>query len=187
MTERKEQLRAAALDYLVAHGIADASLRPIAAALGTSARILMFHFKSKEGLLREVMEELQRRLQDSFIATMSKGSGRTAPLKRFWQWATQPENASHLRLLYEAQVLAMQNPREYGRYLKESSTRWRELSFDAMSQALRSGPMAILCIAVFDGLMLEFLGTNDLEGTTKAMDLFIQVARRGTKARAAAA
>ncbi|HEX6883447.1 MAG TPA: TetR/AcrR family transcriptional regulator [Planctomycetota bacterium] len=176
MTRRKDKLRTAALDHLLEHGVASASLRPMAAALGTSARILMFHFKSKEGLLHEALQELQRRLQVSFAAMVDTGPGRVAPLKRFWRWAASPENAPCLRLLYEAQIIAIQNPAKYGRYLEQSSAAWQAISLEAMSEPLRSGPMARLCIAVFDGLMLEYLSTGNLRGTTQALDHFIALA-----------
>jgi AcrR family transcriptional regulator len=39
----------------------------MAARLGTSPRILMFHFKSKEGLFQEVLQELHSRLRSSFF------------------------------------------------------------------------------------------------------------------------
>src|SRR5262249_49327834 len=99
MRKRKVQLRRGALDYLLEHGVANASLRPMAKALGTSARILMFHFKSKEGLLREALEELQLRLQASFVAMAGSGPRRVPPLKRFWLWATRAKNYPCLRLL----------------------------------------------------------------------------------------
>src|SRR5262245_43330302 len=176
MTKRKVQLRRAALEYLLEHGVANASLRPMASALHTSARILMFHFKSKEGLLQEVMEELRLRLQASFVEIAAPGPGRVAPLKRFWLWATKAENYPYLRLLYEAQIVAMQNPAEYGRYLKRTSAQWQAISLRTMSESLRSGPMAMLCIAVFDGLLLEFMSTGNLRGTTQALDRFIAIA-----------
>ncbi|MFY9346045.1 MAG: TetR/AcrR family transcriptional regulator [Planctomycetota bacterium] len=177
MTERKDQLRAAVLDHLLKHGVASASLRPMAAALGTSARILMFHFKSKEALLQETLEELQLRLRASFASMVDPGPRRVSPLKRFWLWAASPQNAPCLRLLYEAQIIAIQNPTKYGHYLAESSANWLAMSLKAMSEPLRSGPMARLCIAVFDGLMLEYLSTGNLRATTQALDHFIALAR----------
>lgn len=173
MAERKVHLRAAVLDYLLKHGVASASLRPMAAALGTSARILMFHFKSKEALLQEAMEELQSQLRTSFAAMVDPGPRRVSPLKRFWLWAARPQNTSRLRLLYEVQIIAIQNPAKYGRYLAESSANWLAISLEAMSEPLRKGPMARLCIAVFDGLMLEYLSTGNLRATTQALDHFI--------------
>ncbi|MGC2261119.1 MAG: TetR/AcrR family transcriptional regulator, partial [Candidatus Sulfotelmatobacter sp.] len=70
MSSRKIELLDASLRYLVEHGVANISLRPMAAALGTSPRILMFHFKSKEGLLQDVFAELNSRLQAS-LRTMA--------------------------------------------------------------------------------------------------------------------
>lgn len=61
MSSRKQELLDAALAYLLEHGVANASLRPLAEALGTSPRMLIFHFKSKEGLLRDVFEALNSR------------------------------------------------------------------------------------------------------------------------------
>jgi hypothetical protein len=121
-------------------------------------------------------QQLQRRLQASFVAMVDTGPGRVAPLKRFWLWATRPENSPCLRLLYEAQIIAIQNPAKYGRYLQQSSAAWQAISLKAMSKPLRSGPMARLCIAVFDGLLLEYLGTGNLRGTTQALDRFIALA-----------
>src|SRR5262245_10463506 len=176
MSKRKVHWSSAALEYLLENGIADASLRPMAAALGTSARILMFHFKSKEGLLQEVLEELQSRLQASFVAMARSGRQGMPPMMRFWLRATRAENYPYLRLLYEAQIVAIQNPAVYGRYLKKSSADWHAISLQAMAKSVRSDPMAMLCIAVFDGLMLELMSTGDRRGTTRALDHFIAIA-----------
>lgn len=58
-----------------------------------------------------------------------------------------------------------------------------------LSESIRSGPMATLCIAVFDGLLLEFMSTGNLRGTTQALDHFIAIAspsKQGPSRRAAA-
>ncbi|MFZ9395925.1 MAG: TetR family transcriptional regulator, partial [Erythrobacter sp.] len=39
--------------HVLAHGLAGASLRPLARAAGTSARMLIYHFGSKERLIAE--------------------------------------------------------------------------------------------------------------------------------------
>ncbi len=177
-SNRKEQLRGAALAYLVEHGLTDVSLRPMAARLGTSARILMFHFKSKEGLMTEVMEELHARLQASFLKLSESPDRRVPPLKRFWHWAKDRENFLHLRLLYESQIVAARNGKQYGRHLKKTSTDWQRLVFERLSESVRSQELATLCIAVFDGLFLELIVTGDGLRLTRAMDYFIAIARR---------
>jgi AcrR family transcriptional regulator len=182
MSSRKIELLDASLHYLVEHGVANASLRPMAAALGTSPRILMFHFKSKEGLLQDVFEELNSRLQASLRTMASTGSLRVPPLKRFWQWATSKENFPYFRLLYEAQIVAFQNPKEYGRYLQKASGDWQAAAFDLMSPSLKNKAMASLCIAVFDGLMLERMSGGDLPRLTESLDLFIAMAVKASPA-----
>jgi AcrR family transcriptional regulator len=176
MSSRKTTLRDAALAYLLKHGLADVSLRPMAVQLGTSPRMLMFHFKSKEGLLQEVLEELHSRLQSSFIRLSKSPRGRVPPLKQFWLWAIEKKNFAYLRLLYEAHIIAAQNPKEYGRYLKKASKDWQALAFQSLSEYLRSPAMATLCIAVFDGLMLEMINTGDRTRLTQALDRFIAMA-----------
>jgi AcrR family transcriptional regulator len=49
-----ETLLAAAVDRALHGGIADLSLRQTAAAIGTSHRMLIYHFGSREGLLAAV-------------------------------------------------------------------------------------------------------------------------------------
>jgi len=180
MSTRKLQLRDAALKYLVEHGVANISLRPLAAALGTSPRILMFHFKSKEGLLQDVFEELHSRLQSSLRAmdTSSSNSPRIPRLRRFWQWATGAENFPYFRLLYEIHIVALQNPQEYGRYLEKASGDWQAIALGLMSPSLKSKTMASLCTAVFDGLMLEFMSGGDKRHLSESLDLFISIATR---------
>jgi AcrR family transcriptional regulator len=52
---RREELLQLAYQYAVAHGRADLSLRPIAAAIGSSPRVLLYLFGSKDGLIRALL------------------------------------------------------------------------------------------------------------------------------------
>ena len=176
MSSRKKELLNGALSYLVEHGMANVSLRPMAAQLGTSPRILMFHFKSKERLLQEVMEELQMRLQSSFARIGNADREAVPPLKRFWTWATEKGNLPYLKLLYEAQIIAAQNPKVYSPYLRKVSRAWQDVVLQALSQSLRSKEMATLCIAVFDGLLLELIMTGERSRLISALDAFIALA-----------
>src|SRR5262249_13350057 len=111
-----------------------------------------------------------------FVAMARSGPRGMPPMKRFWLWATREENYPYLRLLYEAQIVAVQNPAVYGRYLKKTSAEWQAIRRRARSESIRTGPMATLRIAVFDGLMLEFMSTGNRRGTTRALDRFIAMA-----------
>jgi AcrR family transcriptional regulator len=173
---RKQQLLDELIAYLTKHGIADLSLRPMAAAAGTSARLLIFHFGSKEKLLAEVLAEMQTRLQGSFVAMAQ--AGRKGPLLRdFWDWALTEPNHAMLRLLYQLHMLAMQSPKTYGRYLKGNSLNWLALIQEALPKEQRDPRFATLLGAVFDGLFIEYMSSGDRRRTTETLDSFIRMAQ----------
>ncbi len=179
MSNRKQVILDEVLEYLLEHGVSGLSLRPLAAALGTSPRMLMFHFRSKEGLLKDVMQEVNRRLQKKLnILATAALTRRAAPLKLFWEWATRRGNLVYFRLLYEAQIVATLNPEEYSATMKQSTLDWRGLALQSMSESLREQPLADLCIAVFDGLLLEFIVTGERRRLTSALDRFIAILRQ---------
>ncbi len=101
MSTRKAVLLEDLIAYLIRHGVADLSLRPMAAAAGTSARLLIFHFGSKERLLIEALDEMQARLQRSLADLLAGESGvaRPAPLRLFWDWALKEPNLPQLRIV----------------------------------------------------------------------------------------
>lgn len=179
MPTRKQQLLDALIAYLVKRGLADLSLRPMAAAAGTSARLLIFHFGSKERLLVEVLAEMQGRLQRSFGALLAAESKpRKVPLLRaFWDWATTGVNYDYHRLLYQLQLLAAQNPKVYGRYLKQNSMTWLELIQPVLPEAQQTPGFATLYGAVFDGLFIELMSTGDRRRVNAALEDFIALAR----------
>src|SRR6202044_232621 len=114
---RKNELCGRALDYCLAHGISELSLRPLALQIGTSARLLIYHFGSRDGLIGAVMDEAHRRVQKSFGELM-RGAANKGVLRKFWDWTTDPRNSPYLRLMFEVQMLALQNPAAYTRYLQ---------------------------------------------------------------------
>ncbi len=160
------------LAYFLRHGVSDLSLRPLAAAVGTSARMLLHYFGSKEALIAEVMGQVQARLQGSFRALLAPGTDAFNPLLKFWRVLSSKTNRPFLRLLFEVQMLALQNPRRYRRYLRKSSVSWRQLIERALPARGRSAVTATLYNAVVDGLLLELLSTGDLPRTSRALTLF---------------
>jgi hypothetical protein len=82
-----------------------------------------------------------------------------------------------MRLLFEVQALAIQNPDVYARYLEGTSSSWLELIESALPPSKSNRATATLCAAVIDGLLLEYLGTRDRRRTTQALELFIHMMR----------
>ena len=176
---RKDELTQALIAYLLEHGLADVSLRPLASGVGTSARLLVYHYGSKEGLLAEVLDAMQMHVHQAateLFDRMSSQGDSPKLLRRFWDWATTEANFPYLKLLYELQILAVQDPDTYAPYLQRDAAKSLSLTFSLMSAPMRSISMATLCIAVFDGLFLDLMTTGDHARTTAAMDQFIKLA-----------
>jgi AcrR family transcriptional regulator len=170
-----EQLLDKLLDYFLKHGVANLSLRPLAKSAGTSARMLVHHFGSKEGLIAAVMNKGRGCLQHSFesFAIQASGSDPGELMLAFWKLTTSKRYRPYLRLLFEVQILAMQNPKRYRQYLADTSTTWIRLLQTALPPSSSKAAMATLCMTVIDGLLLEYLSTGDLRRTSKALDLFL--------------
>jgi AcrR family transcriptional regulator len=185
MSTRKAALLDGLIVYLTRHGVADVSLRPMAAAVGSSARLLIFHFGSKERLLAEVLDEMQARLQRSLgeLLAGESGAARTAPLRLFWDWALKELNFVQLRVLYQLQILAAHDHKAYGKYLKRNSLNWLEFVQAVLKPAQRSSTLATLIVAVFDGLFIEVMSTGDRRRASAAIDDFIAMARKHANSR----
>jgi hypothetical protein len=88
-----------------------------------------------------------------------------------------------MRLLFEVQVLALQNPGVYARYLEGTSSTWLALIERSLPPSRANRSVATLCAAVIDGLLLEYLSTGDRRRTTSALELFDTMMRGRTKMR----
>jgi AcrR family transcriptional regulator len=137
--------------------------------------MLVHHFGSKEGLIIAVMEKVRANFQSLFEAAApraSKGEP-TDIMLGFWQSITSSKNLPYLRLLFEVQILAIQNPKRYKRYLVDTSSSWQRLIESALPQGKLRVATATLNTAVIDGLILELLSTGDFRRTSNALKLFV--------------
>src|SRR4051794_20419256 len=62
----KARMLAAVLAHVAEHGLGDLSLRGPAAEIGTSPRMLIYHFGSKEQLLVEIVQAMEQQQRAGF-------------------------------------------------------------------------------------------------------------------------
>jgi AcrR family transcriptional regulator len=151
---RRTELLDLAYGYALEHGLAAMSLRPLAAAVGSSPRVLLYLFGSKEGLIRALLSRA-RETELALLAALPGGD----PLPALWEYLSDPANRGLLCLWVEA----------YGRSLVEPDGPWAGFAEDTVRDWLvilgrtRPEPAATAALAVLRGALLDLLATGDVE------------------------
>ena len=158
-------------------GFTHLSLREIAAAAGTSHRMLIYHFGSREGLLAEVVARLEAE-QRALLADLLTGDGSIVAVSRaFWARVTSPELLPAQRLFFEVYVQALYG-REWTEPFRASVIRaWEAPLADLFARAGVTDPErarthARLGLAVTRGLGLDLLLTGERERVEAAAELY---------------
>lgn len=179
-SDRRAELLDSIVDSLLENGVSDLSLRPLAEAVGTSARLLIYHFDTKENLLVCALREVRSRVERALAALPDRkasGSSEDA-LLRFWTWATEETNQNYFRLLFEVDGLCMYDQLRFSREARLDSTSvWLKLIGGASAETAVMGKAsaahATLIMATITGLLQDFLSTGERERTTAALLEFV--------------
>jgi AcrR family transcriptional regulator len=176
---RRRALLDAAYDYVLARGLADLSLRPLATAIGSSPRVLLFLFGSKDGLVQAI---LARARADELAALdrvrrAGEADGLRAAAEAIWTWLAAPEHRALLTLWVEG----------YARALVEPDGAWAGFAartvhdWLAVLDEVGGGDRAdhTLLLAVLRGALLDLLATGDVARTGDAVARFLRTGTGG--------
>jgi AcrR family transcriptional regulator len=176
----KQRLLDAAIDYVAANGLSDVSLRTLAAALGTSHRMLIFHFGSKEGMWVEIIravEERQRELLGEILPDPDQPVREA--MRAWWKHISDPALWPNERLLFEIYGQALQGRAHTVELLDGIVEDWlgpaTEINVALGIPRNLARAHARVGVAVTRGLLLDLLATRDVAGVDVAMDAFIDV------------
>jgi AcrR family transcriptional regulator len=173
----KEKLLEAVVGVALAGGITDKSLRAIAEAAGTSHRMLIHHFGSREGLLVEVIRAVESRQRAALSALGGESGEMTGEMAdRFWKHLRSPELAPQERLFFEVYGQALRG-RPWATPMLEGVVEDWVAPVAAMLQTHGASPetaraVARLYVAVGRGLLLDVLATGEDHEVDAAMRYF---------------
>ena len=163
---RRDELLERAYLYALEHGVADLSLRPLAAAVGSSPRVLLFLFGSKAGLVRAL---LARARQDE-LALLERAGAAGDPLAaatELWAWLAADEHRGLLLLWVEG----------YARSLIDSEGPWAGFAAATVADwlevlgGLSEDPTErTLILAVLRGALLDLLATGEEARVSAAVE-----------------
>jgi AcrR family transcriptional regulator len=174
--DSRERLLAATIEHVASNGVGQLSLRGLAAAIGTSHRMLLYHFGSREGLFIEVIRAMEAS-QRAALADLDLDLPLPEAIRQMWQRLADPALWPHERLFFEMYGQALQGYPAATPMLEGVVDSWLEV---AAQLALRHGlpaetarAQARLGLAVVRGLLLDLLATGDRAGVDAAMDAYI--------------
>ncbi len=174
----RERLLAAAMEYVARHGVGNLSLRGLAAALGTSHRMLSYHFGSREGLLVEVIRTVEAQQRAALAEMLLDEDAPTADtMRRMWQRVADPALWPNERLFFEIYAQALQGSPHALPLLDGIVDLWVDpLTRIGVAQGrpeAEARAEARLGVAVTRGLLLDLLATGDRAGVDAAMERYI--------------
>jgi AcrR family transcriptional regulator len=166
-TLRARELVELSYGYVLEHGLIGLSLRPLAAEIGSSPRVLLFVFGSKEGLIRAI---LGRARQDEVRRLDAHSAGSSSIAWETWLWLVDREHRRLLVLWLQTYTLSVAEPDgPWGGFAEQTIEDWLMLL----------GGEGTLSLAVLRGTMLDLLATGDTERTTAAVRSYLNAAEGG--------
>jgi AcrR family transcriptional regulator len=160
-----EQLLERAVHYVLRNGVGTLSLRPMAKDIGTTARMLMHHFGSKEALVAEVLVAIEEGFARRVAGYVGDERGVRFTLNRMWSDTSAPAMDASLRAMFEVWGQALVHPSRYEKLLQWLTEPWIDMLRRRFEVAGRkpaeAAILATLAIGAFQGLQLVRLTSGD--------------------------
>lgn len=175
MGDARSQLLERIVDEVATGGLRDRSMREIAAAVGSSHRMLLYHFGTRDGLVAaivEAVEESQRQLLRDLAADADDVPSLILGL---WRQVSSPEVRPFVRLFFDT-VAATAGSRAGDHltapWLDDSREIGRLLGVEVDPVDVRVG------VAVTRGLLVDVLVSDQVEPATAALHRFVEMWER---------
>lgn len=178
----REELLDRVVEWFTERGVGDTSLRAVAAGVGTSHRMLNYHFGSREGLLGAVVESVERGERSVLEAVLSQVEEPYAAGLAFWDHVADAAQ-TFAPLFFELAGQAMQGKAWAAPLRGWLTVGWIEALSDLY---VRAGCVpgeaereARIALAVARGLLFELALTGDRTAADLAMRDVTERLRRG--------
>ncbi len=163
---RREELLELAYAYVLRNGMAAMSLRPLAEAVGSSPRVLLYLFGSKDGLVQALLGRSRTEELALLAQVRAEGGGAAEVVERLWEWLAAPRHRDLLRLWAEGYARSLVEPDgPWAGFAAQGVRDWIEVLGEVLGP--NGDPTAVL--AMLRGALLDLLATGDVERTTAAV------------------
>lgn len=174
----RDRLLEAILAHVAEHGTHELTLRGLAADVGTSHRMLSYHFGSRDGVLVAITRAVEARQREHLAHLVTASGGDLVDVMReMHRQLTDPSLWPQERLFFGLYARALQGHPDAAPLLDGVVDGWLaplsalfERAGFSPDEALAEGRLAL---AVARGLLLDLLATGDREGIDRAMERFV--------------
>jgi AcrR family transcriptional regulator len=160
------------VDDVAARGLGARSLRELAASVGSSHRMLLYHFGSREGLVAAIVEQVEQAQRDLLRELAADTDDPGELIMRLWARVSAPELRPFVRLFFEAAAArGVADARDDG-----LTAPWVDASADAAELlGIEVDPAEVrLGVAVTRGLLLDVLASGEVEPATESLRLYVE-------------
>ncbi len=120
---RRDELLDQVTDHVLEHGLIGLTLRPVAAAIGTSDRMLIYHFESRDALVSAVVARTNERAIAAVAALPAARSVRAGVNALWAAYQKEPLN-SCLDVYCQAAATGLLGEEPYLSDARASNARW---------------------------------------------------------------
>ncbi|MEW2353394.1 TetR/AcrR family transcriptional regulator [Spirillospora sp. NPDC029432] len=180
---RRQELLGAATDYVLNHGVADLTLRPMAAAIGVTITTLIRQFGSKDALV----EQIARGIHDELLVGLREdpelvGRDPEETLRVLWRRWLDPHQARQFGLLFELYGLALRDRGRYAWFITSVVGDWlapiEQALIDAGWDREQAETTATLVLALIRGLHLDLAVTGETARVDRAFKQAVNLLSR---------
>ena len=170
--QKKEELLEKCLAAAIETGSLDSSINVIAKRIGTSGRMLVYHFGSKQELEKQVIGLLERRLlcQLWLFQEAAQNTHTAEPLIKMWEHLTSKHMYGLMKLTMEFNQRAVQGDEETRQFLEQVNQEWIE----ALAKMLQDKASAVVLLHLFQGAILDYLATGNAERGKQTIRIFME-------------
>jgi AcrR family transcriptional regulator len=172
---RRDELLELAYRYVLDRGLTGLSLRPLAAAVGSSPRVLLFLFGSKDELVRALLARARADELALLDRVRSDAGDLGTATAAVWQWLAADEHRPLLRLWAEGYTQSLVEPDgPWAGFARATVEDWLALLASCQSPAVRRTKAGVaertLALAILRGALLDLLATDDTQRITAAVE-----------------
>ena len=172
-SRRRDELAQAATDYVLEHGLVGLSLRPLAAAVGTSDRMLLYHFDGKDDLVATVLRLSNDRSVAEVRALAPTPDVRSAVLA-LWRAVTSPRLDRCQRLYVEAAALGLFGREPYASVVRAANRVWVAAVAEWLVTCGMPTSLAPRAVALLDAALMGFQLDLPLDADDPAQQLAVR-------------